>query len=44
MDKVNQILRKVGGFVHDYIVSEDNRIIGIIMLAVIGLLIILAIV
>ena len=42
MDKVNQILKKIGGIVHEYVISEDNRDIGIIVTATVILMIILA--
>ena len=44
MNKANQILKKIGGIVHEYVMGEDNRKIGIIVSAVIILIVILAIV
>ena len=44
MDKVNQILKKIGGIVHEYVISEDNRIIGGIVIVVILFVIVLAII
>jgi len=44
MDKANEILKKIGGIVHEYVMGEDSRKIGVIVSAVIILIVILAIV
>ncbi len=44
MDKVNEIFKKIGGWIHSFVLTEDNRMLGILASAVVILLVILAVV